>query len=129
MSASFAALVSAVESLTERGKSHGYTCPVCGEKGQHEVPGATEKFRRFIESYGPAGDLRKRVGEMYSLRSGTLHGSTLMQLDEDLAFGWDPPYWNERELHEELGALRASSCVTGSKVLLKGDVLSLVSNW
>jgi hypothetical protein len=39
---------------------------------------------------------------MYSLRSGILHGSELMQLDQDLAFGWDPPWWKERELHDEL---------------------------
>jgi hypothetical protein len=39
---------------------------------------------------------------MYSLRSGILHGSELMALDQDLAFGWDPPWWNERELHSEL---------------------------
>jgi hypothetical protein len=42
---------------------------------------------------------------MYSLRSGILHGSTLMQLDQDLAFGWDPHWWNQRELHEELWGL------------------------
>ncbi len=42
---------------------------------------------------------------MYGLRSGILHGSELMQLDQDLAFGWDPPWWNERELHEDLWGL------------------------
>jgi hypothetical protein len=42
---------------------------------------------------------------MYSLRSGILHGSGLMQLDQDLAFGWDPAWWNERELHDELWGL------------------------
>ena len=25
-----------------------------------------------------------------------------MQLDQDLSFGWDPPWWNEYELHREL---------------------------
>lgn len=28
-----------------------------------------------------------------------------MQLDQDRAFGWDPPWWNERELNEELWKL------------------------
>ena len=42
---------------------------------------------------------------MYSLRSGILHGSELMQLDQDLAFGWDPPWSDERELYEDLWGL------------------------
>jgi hypothetical protein len=42
---------------------------------------------------------------MYDLRSRIIHGSELMQLDQDLAFGWDPPWWNERELNEELWKL------------------------
>ena len=25
-----------------------------------------------------------------------------MTIDEDVAIGWDPPWWNEQELHEEL---------------------------
>ncbi len=49
MSASFAALVSAIESLTERGKPHDFDCPVCGGKGKHEKPGCTERFRAFFE--------------------------------------------------------------------------------
>jgi hypothetical protein len=42
---------------------------------------------------------------MYSLRSGILHGSNLMQLDQDLAFGWDPPWLNEKELYDNLWSL------------------------
>lgn len=105
VSVSFAALVSSVESLTGRGEIHRFSCPGCDEDFQHEVPGATERFRTFFETYAPGVALRKRRTDMYSLRSGILHGSTLMQLDEDLAFGWDPPSLNERELHEELSAL------------------------
>jgi hypothetical protein len=105
VSASFAALVSAIESLTERGAVHGFTCPICGGTCRHEVPGATERFRDFFEKYAAAAALRKRRTEMYSLRSGILHGSTLMQLDQDLAFGWDPHWWNQSELHEELWGL------------------------
>ena len=39
---------------------------------------------------------------MYQLRSGIVHGSSLTQIDEDIAFGWDPPWWQERALHEAL---------------------------
>jgi hypothetical protein len=28
-----------------------------------------------------------------------------MQLDQDRAFGWNPPWWNERKLHDELWSL------------------------
>jgi hypothetical protein len=88
MSASFAALVPTVESLINaRG------------------PGSTGRFRDFFERYAPGASFAARRGQMYDLRSGILHGSELMTIDEDIAFGWDPPWWNERELHEELWKL------------------------
>lgn len=105
LSASFAALVSAIESLTERGVSHGFECPICGKPTQHEVPGATRRFRDFFEIYAPGTSVAKQRDAMYRLRSDILHGSELMQLDQDLDFGWDPPYWNESELHNELWRL------------------------
>lgn len=105
VSASFAALVSAIEALTERGDIHQFQCPTCGKLAQHEVPGATRRFKDFFDMYAPGAALAKRRDDMYSLRSGILHGNELMQLDQDLAFGWDPPWWNERELHEELWGL------------------------
>jgi hypothetical protein len=105
MSSSFASLVSAVEALADRGTTHRVYCEKCGKDSQHDVPGATETFRAFFETYAPGASLRRRRTEMYELRSGILHGSELMTLDEDLAFGWDPPWWNERQLHEELWGL------------------------
>ena len=85
VSASFAALVSVVESLINtRG------------------PGSTARFRAFFERYAPGASLSARRDRMYDLRSGILHGSELMTIDQDIDFGWDPPWWNERELHEEL---------------------------
>jgi hypothetical protein len=105
MSSSFAALVSAVEALTVRGELHQSWCEKCCAKRQHEEPGATERFRAFFESFAPGESLRKRRTEMYALRSGILHGTELMQSDRDQAFGWDPPWMRERELHEELWSL------------------------
>lgn len=105
VSSSFAALVSAVESLTDRGATHRVYCDLCKSDCQHEAPGATERFRAFFEEFAPGASLKNRRSQIYSLRSGILHGSDLMQLDQDLAFGWDPPGWNERELHEELWSL------------------------
>ncbi len=85
MSASFAALVSAVESLINA-----------------EGPGSRARFRDFFETYAPGATLLASRNQMYSLRSGILHGSELMAIDQDVSFGWDPPWWNERELHDEL---------------------------
>jgi hypothetical protein len=105
MSTSFAALVSAIESLTDRGQSHGFTCPICDKKTQHEVPGATQRFRELLATYAQGAALEKRRNDMYNLRSGILHGSALMQLDQNLVLGWDPPWRNERELYNELSGL------------------------
>jgi len=90
VSASFASLGSAIESLTDRGKTHRLYCDECKTQCTHEVPGATEKFRAFLETYAPGASRRKRRSAMYSLRSGILHGSELMQLDQDHAFGFGP---------------------------------------
>jgi len=88
MSASYAALVSAIESLiTTQGR------------------GVTKRFKLFLENYAPGATLSDRRDEMYNLRSGILHGSELMQIDQNLAFGWDPPWWDQRELHDELWTL------------------------
>ena len=105
MSSSFASVVSAVEALTERGTIHRVYCEQCDRDRQHEVPGATERFRDFFETYAPGASLKSRRNEMYSVRSGILHGSDLMQLDQNRYFGWDPPGWNERELADELWSL------------------------
>jgi hypothetical protein len=42
---------------------------------------------------------------MYKMRSKILHGSDLMQLDQGRAFGWDPPWWEEREMNTDLWGL------------------------
>ncbi len=105
VSSSFASLVSAVESLTDRGTTHRVYCEKCKGQSQHEVPSATERFRAFFDKYAPGSALRSRRTKMYSLRSDILHGTELMQLDQDLAFGWDPPGWNEDELQKELWGL------------------------
>lgn len=86
-SASFASLVIGIESLGERNS------------------GATARFRNFIERYAPGASLDSRRKEMYSLRSDILHGSGLMEMDQDAHFGWAPPEQNERDLMDELWGL------------------------
>jgi len=105
MSSSFASLVSAVESLTERGETHVVYCRKCRGERSHDAPGLTELFRRFFETYAPGRSLRERRSEMYQLRSGILHGSGLISFDEGRAFGWDPPWRNQNDLHQELWSI------------------------
>jgi Apea-like HEPN len=106
MSASYASLVSAAEALTpEGGTKHFVYCEECKDKRAHDAPGATAKFRSFFEKYTPDTGLEKRRSKMYGLRSKILHGSDLMQLDQGRAFGWDPPWWSEREMNWELWGL------------------------
>lgn len=105
MSVSFATLVSAIESLTERGDRHRFNCPICQQSTEHEVPGATERFRSIFEKYTPGDTVKGLRNKMYDLRSRILHGSELMQLDQDFYSGWHPPGWNERELNNELWGL------------------------
>ena len=103
ISLSFTALVSAIESLTERGDQHHTICTICGGDCQHEVPGATARFRDFLEAHAPGAALQSRRNEMYSLRSGILHGSDLMQIDRELfLLGFDPLWWQDRELTDDL---------------------------
>jgi hypothetical protein len=108
ISASFAALVSALESLTERGVRHRFDCPVCGRPTEHEVPGTTRRFMNLLDTYAPGAALAKHRNAMYKLRSDILHGTALMQLDLDHAqggHGFDLPSWNEHDLHRELWGL------------------------
>jgi hypothetical protein len=86
-SASFASLAIAVEALGERASR------------------PTARFRNFIERYAPGASLEKRRTEMYALRSDILHGSGLMEMDQDAHFGWSPPEHREEELLRELWGL------------------------
>jgi hypothetical protein len=105
MSASFASRVSAVEALTVRGSTHTPDCRDCGEQRSHDVPGPTALFRNFFETYAPQRSLASRRNRMYDLRSGILHGSSLLAFDVGAAIGWDPPWRNQSELHRELWSL------------------------
>jgi len=121
-SSSFAALVSAAEALTTRPNAHKVACPECNGDIQHEVPGATERFRSFFETFAPGQSLRKRRTEMYTLRSGILHGSRLMEWDIGRAIGWDPPYANEDQLHRELWGLVQLAIRNWLKAAAAGEV-------
>jgi len=103
MSASFVAMVSAIEALAAEPQSgHEAQCNVCGETFFHRVPGPTDAFRRFLATYAPGPQLNRRRNEMYDLRSGLVHGNTLMELDDDRHSVWDPAQMQQTELWAEL---------------------------
>src|SRR5260370_14765992 len=102
VSSAVASLVTAVESLTERGATHLVYCDQCGRETQHDAPGPTQLFQRFFEKYAPGRSQKKQRDDMYKLRSGILHGSNVMQIDQDFVFGLDPDELNESELTWEL---------------------------
>ena len=101
VSASFAAFVSAIESLTARGTAHNFKfCPVCGRPGTHVVQGPTKLFRNFLATYAPDASLAKDRDRMYELRSSILHGSDLMEIDQIVPIqGWTPTGFKEDELY------------------------------
>lgn len=87
-SASFASLAIAIESLAAR-----------------DGRGPSARFRAFIELYAAGASLEQRRKDMYALRSDILHGSGLMEMDQDSHFGWGPPEKHEDELIGELWGL------------------------
>jgi hypothetical protein len=107
ISASFAALVSAIESLTASGNAHGFTCPICGGLTDHRVPGPTRLFKNFLATYAPGDTLATDRSDMYSLRSGILHGSRLMELDREIPVvgPWTPPGYKEQDQYGALWQL------------------------
>ena len=100
VSASFAAFVSAIESLTARSTHHNFKCPVCGRPGTHVVHGRTKLFKNFLATYAPDASLAKDRDRMYTLRSDILHGSDLLEIDQIVPIqGWTPTGFKEDELY------------------------------
>ena len=86
-SASFASLAIAIEALGERSMR------------------PTKRFTTFIEQYAPGASLKAGREKMYAMRSDILHGSGLMEMDQDAHFGWAPPEEKEEGLLHELWGL------------------------
>ncbi len=86
-SASFASLAIAIEALGERSMR------------------PTKRFTTFIEQYAPGASLKAGREKMYAMRSDILHGSGLMEMDQDAHFGWAPPEEKEEGLLRELWGL------------------------
>jgi hypothetical protein len=102
MAASFVSMVSAIEALVETDGGHEAPCTVCGGTVIHRIPGPTAAFRNFLATYAPGAQLNSRRNELYALRSGIVHGNTLMELDDERFSVWDPAKNRQIELWSEL---------------------------
>jgi hypothetical protein len=81
-SASFTALMSAIEALMPKTTPNGY-CDACNRPTS---PGSTRRFKGFIEQFAPdqqASNADK--SKLYALRSALSHGGSLLHSDR---FGW-----------------------------------------
>jgi hypothetical protein len=106
VSAAFAALVFAIETLTASGSAHQLNCPICGGITDHRVPGPTKLFKNFLATYAPGASLAKDRDDMYALRSDVVHGEHLVELDREIpVMGWTPPGFKERQQYYDLWGL------------------------
>jgi hypothetical protein len=100
-SASYGALVMAVEALIDEPTGHG-SCPTCHRS---LAPGPTKLFRDFLETYAPGGVMAQARAGMYGVRSAISHGGRLMGNDLDVEWGLNPARIMERDLHGDLWRL------------------------
>jgi hypothetical protein len=106
ISASYVALVFAIESMNSRSDPHDIICPVCGRPSQHEYPGSTKMFKNFLAAYAPGASAARDRDLMYELRSDVVHGEHLVEFDREIPImGWTPSGHKERERYGDLWKL------------------------
>jgi hypothetical protein len=66
--------------------------------------GAVQRFKKFTETYAP-GVGQASLNSIYDLRSDVVHGSELIELDNALAFGWDPLPLKQGNLLDDLSMI------------------------
>lgn len=96
----YIALIAAIESLAHRSMPAD-PCPACGKD---RGPGPTQRFKDFVEGFGPpSGTTTISKRRLYELRSRLVHGKMLLQLDEK---PWEASFnttsLDERQAFEEL---------------------------
>jgi len=104
MSASFAALAFAIESMTTGSNVHEVQCHACGSPIES---GPTKLFRNFLAAYVPGASLARDRNDMYSLRSDVVHGEQLVELDREIPIvgAWTPPGFKELEQYRAMWQL------------------------
>ena len=104
ISASFAALASAIESMTTGSNIHEVQCHACGSPIES---GPTKLFKNFLAAYAPGASLARDRNDMYSLRSDVVHGEHLVELDREIPIvgAWTPPGFKEVEQYRAMWQL------------------------
>jgi hypothetical protein len=104
MSASFAALAFAIESMTTGSDVHEVVCPACGSPTE---PGPTKLFKNFLATYAPGASLAKDRDDLYGLRSDVVHAEHLVELDREIPVvgAWTPPGFKEQDQYRALWQL------------------------
>jgi hypothetical protein len=107
MASWYIAQVAAIESLVYSRK-RGNVCPTCGlERGA----GPTRRFKEFLDKYAPGGGTGAEIRELYRIRSGLVHGSTLLHHDSPMGSGMLAFVSNEREPMDRLSRVVTISLV------------------
>jgi hypothetical protein len=100
VSASFSALFSAVLSLANRA-NQGASLSNGKEQTKSNRADLDKQLSLFLSRYA-SGDIEAhQIDELCQLHLNVLGGTELLRLDQDLALGFDPPWWHERELHSD----------------------------
>ena len=104
ISASFAALAFAIESMTTGSNIHEVQCLACGSPIES---GPTKLFKNFLAAYAPGASLARDRKDMYMLRSDVVHGEHLVELDREIPIvgAWTPPGFKELEQYRAMWQL------------------------
>ncbi len=98
MSAWYIAQVAAIETLTHE-KEPPDLCSECG-RDKNQRP--TARFKDFLGRYAPGTGSRSEIDGLYSVRSGLVHGGTLLHHDSPFGSGMLAFATNEREPMDRL---------------------------
>lgn len=107
MASWYIAQVAAVESVAHR-RERGEVCPTCGLQ---QGAGPTRRFKEFLDKYAPGGGTEAEIRELYRIRSGLVHGSTLLHHDSPMGGGMLAFVANEREPMDRLSRVVTVSLV------------------
>jgi len=98
MSAWYIAQVAAIETLVHQDEPPD----VCAECGRDKNQRPTARFKDFLERYAPGTGSRTEIDRLYSVRSGLVHGGTLLHHDSPFGGGMLAFATNEREPMDRL---------------------------
>ena len=98
MSAWYIAQVAAIETLVHEDEPPD----LCSECGRDKNQRPTARFKDFLERYAPGTGSRTEIDRLYSVRSGLVHGGTLLHHDSPFGSGMLAFATNEREPMDRL---------------------------